>query len=199
MRSAHNLLPALFFLSTLLPLDAEEWRSVKREEDIIVYTRSIPDKDFEEFKSVTSVSASPEEIKALFDDVASYPRWFGDCTYAEELSKKGKDDREVYIVMDAPWPAEDRDMAVRVRFYARDWGYHGIIKNVNGIISKQKDLMRVPYLSGQVILMEGEKNHTQVTYQVTVDPGGELPYFLVAGFMREHPFKTLLWLRGQME
>jgi ribosome-associated toxin RatA of RatAB toxin-antitoxin module len=199
MRSVHKVLIAIFFLFSLFSLAAEDWRSVKREENIIVYTRGMPDKGIEEFKAVTAVPASPEDVKSLFDDVDSYPHWFGDCTHAEELGRSGKDSKEVYIIMDVPWPAEDRDVTVMVRFYSRSWGYHGIIKNVDGLISTQKDLVRVPYLRGQVVLRREDNNNTEVTYQVAVDPGGELPYFLVAGFMREHPFKTLLGLRKQSE
>jgi len=95
------------------PLAADtEWILQKDEENIQLYTRSVSDSPFLEVKATTLINASIEKVAQTFGYGDGCSEWQTMCKSSEVLSKVSETERYVYLVLDLPWPLEDRDMVI---------------------------------------------------------------------------------------
>ena len=112
MKSTVHLILQLFFCFTLLqtPLAAEEWELVEEGDGVKVWESKWEGYSESQYKGVSVIEQPIEVIAAVLSDIDSYPEWFHRCAEARKLKK---DDASVldfllYIVIDVPWPFDDR-------------------------------------------------------------------------------------------
>lgn len=84
-----------FLLSTILLIQAEEWKFQYEKDKIKVYTKKTGNSTFDEYMGIGVVDADIWTIVALMDDLDSYPKWNGNCIHAEIIVPR-KDDTVFY-------------------------------------------------------------------------------------------------------
>jgi hypothetical protein len=97
--------------ATALTAEAE-WTLERDEENIQLYTRSVPDSPFLEVKATTLINASIEKVAQTFGYGDGCSEWQAMCKSSEVLSTVSETERYVYLVLDLPWPLADRDMVI---------------------------------------------------------------------------------------
>lgn len=188
------ILPLLF--TTLLI--AGEWKEVRNEQGIRVYTRSFEGSDMDEFRGVGVINAGIDVIGEVLRDIPALTQWMPDLKYAKIVSMKNRNNLIIYNVIHGPGPVSDRDVFVESKASADyDKGVvtitmRAVMKNSRGLRSGCE---RVAFLNGMYILKYLDRGKTQVTYQVKSDPGGWIPASIANMTSKEFPYKTLLGLR----
>ncbi|MBW2412258.1 MAG: hypothetical protein JRF72_20860 [Deltaproteobacteria bacterium] len=89
---------------------AEEWKLVEDKDGVTVYESKWEGYSENQYKGVSVIEQPIEVIAAVLSDITSYPEWFHRCTEARKLKDNEASvlDFLLYIVIDVPWPFDDR-------------------------------------------------------------------------------------------
>ena len=192
-----SLLLIICLLLTIGTVNAEEWKLVKQDDGIQVFTRSAPHSALKAFKGVVSIPARLTSIVATIDDTSVYTQLFYNTKSAKELKKVSDTESYRYFVTKLPWPAQSRDSIVHT-VLKQNKQNKNIQITLNGApkyIPLKPDLLRIKKMAGRWLLVP-EKDSVKVVYEMSVDPGGNLPTWLVNNMSVDLPFITLKNLRN---
>jgi SAM-dependent methyltransferase len=166
-----------------------------------VAEHAAPDRALPDFRGEIELAADAYEVLAVILDVPQQTEWMWQCRVSRVLRREAGDGVIVYQVLDAHWPATDRDVVfesvarvvepggrLEVRFASRD----------DLAAPPVAGLVRMPRLVGEFMLEALDPGHTRVTYTVSADPGGALPAAFLRQTVRESPFDTLVGLRRRV-
>ena len=173
------------------------WRLNKDEEGIQVFLRNNKITAVKSFKGIMTVKSSMSAVLTVIGDVSSFPRWLYSCRSAQTLKSNDEERLLSYIVLDLPWPVMDRDTVmvanrslnkstkrVEIKMHAEP----KLVLNVPGKV-------RIKTLYGRWLLTPVGTDKVNINYEMTVDPGGNIPVWLVNSMIVDLPFYTLLQLR----
>lgn len=172
--------------------NADNWQLEKESNGIKVFTKNTAASSLKVFKGVVTISARLSSIVATIDDTSVYPQLFHSTKSAKELKRVSPIESYKYMVTALPWPAESRDAIVH-SILKQDKKTKTIQITVNGVpkhIPERNGLVRIQKMSGRWLLVP-EKNGVKVVYEMNVDPGGNLPIWLVNSMSVDLPFVTL--------
>ncbi|MCL2155190.1 MAG: START domain-containing protein [Leptospirales bacterium] len=190
---------ALFILPLIiLPSIAEtQWERVKSANAIEVFVRPVSGSAIKEFRAVTEVQGSISSVLALLDDTDSYTKWIYHCSEAKVLYNKNYYERITYNVTSAPWPVEDRDMAVK-SVISQNKKTAVVTITLTGLpeyIPVKPKKVRMSKLNGYWMLEPLGNGRLRVTYRVHSEPGGSVPDTLVNSSLVDIPYNTLFNLK----
>ena len=99
-----------------------------------------------------------------------------------------------------PWPFIKRDSISLAQLSQNQQTRRVIItiKSVPRFIKPKPGYLRIIDMQGRWILTPRGKGLIHVVYEMRVDPGGNLPKWLVNAFSVDMPFETLVNLRKQI-
>ncbi|MBL4658487.1 MAG: hypothetical protein JKX73_10835 [Flavobacteriales bacterium] len=180
--------------------DDIEWKLKKSEDGITVYTRESATSSFSELKMHGTFKTTMSSIIALFKDIPNYTAWVYNCTESRSV-KSGNDGEDYYYsITSAPWPVSDRDVVVHSKV-SQDpvtWIVSSISEHVDGIVEKKDGLERVPLLKSMWTLIPLKGGMVDITYHLTVDPGGLIPVWLSNLTLTIGPYNTMVALRNEI-
>jgi ribosome-associated toxin RatA of RatAB toxin-antitoxin module len=175
-----------------------DWKLRKDKKGIMVYTRSVEGSLLDEFKGVTTIHASVDQLVSTLRDVAQYLEWIPDCA-SVELHDMAEEEHVHYMEMKAPFPVSNRDGYYRYRYSVQEGNVKVEIEALPEFRPEIKGLVRIPYSSGYWLFEPVSDQQTRVTYQVHADPGGSIPAWLTNAAVVDNPFQTLLNLRDLLK
>jgi hypothetical protein len=197
MAGLSSVLRSVLLLATLALGEAavadSDWVTRVDADGLKVETRDIDGSDYKAFRASIVVAATPEQVLARLEDVASYPDWFPDTVEARRIPT---DDgvRSNYVRTDAPWPVKDRD-AIYTQHIERDESGITIRVGVDpDLVPEVEDAVRVRRAAGrwQLLVVDGG---TAVRWQFHLEPGGRVPGSLANARVVDTPRRALLALR----
>lgn len=192
------ILVASFLFSSIVSVNvsADSWKLMKESSGIQVFTRTNQGSAFKAFKGVVYIPARLSSIVATIDDTSVYSHLFHNAKNAKDLKRVNRNEAYKYMVTTLPWPATNRDSIV-----------HSVLKQnkqtktiqitMNGVpkyIPEKRGLVRIKKMTGRWLLIP-ERNSVKVVYEMSADPGGNLPTWLVNNMSVDLPFITLKNLR----
>jgi len=174
----------------------KEWKLKKEKNGIQIYTRDAEGTKFKAFKAITTIEAPLEWVLELLMDVPHKPNWMADLQNAELLEIVGDHEQIEYYESEVPGPFRDRDIILRARVIRESdtkiiIAYDG---EPNFLPEKEK-YVRITTASGKWILTSMTEEQTQVEYGMLLDPGGNLPAWIVNLFIVDGPMETLTNLK----
>lgn len=89
------------------------WKLEREEQGIALYTGTVGDSPFVAVKAVAQIDAPIEKVAQLLGDGNSCSPWRAMCKSSRVLKKVSDSENLIYLVLDLPWPATDRDLVVR--------------------------------------------------------------------------------------
>ena len=126
----------------------EGWKLVKNQEGVKVYTRKVENFKMKEFKAVTTMMASPDELLDIIRAVDRYHEWMENMAHSEVLKKISDDEIYIYAESRVPWPFSNRDVVTYSMLY---WEGEKAIVDMTGVsdyIPEKKGIVRLPYSKG---------------------------------------------------
>ena len=183
-------------------IGAPSWKHIHEEEGIKIYERDSTLGDLPDFKAISQVKASLFDVIAVIKNVNRRAEWVYRCEASKVVKRYGDFEVLLYHKTYSPWPASDRDAAVRTQLYEiePEKTYLAHFKSVkSSLIPKKNGLVRLPQLEGYYLLKYLSPQETHVTYFVHLDPGGYLPHWLVKMTTRDFPTETIMGLRRQVK
>lgn len=195
------LLSTLFFSSTIKAENT--WQLSKQKEGIQIYVRDNPNSSLKVFKGIVTVPETTlSSLVAVLDDINIMPQLLHNCKSARVLQKKGKFSTTLYIVSNMPWPVKNRDSVVH-SIMTQDKNSKKILIKMESepkFVPLKKGRVRVQAMSGywefMPVMVAGKNSGAvKVTYELSIDPSGNLPKWLVNAIAVDFPFYTLKNLR----
>jgi ribosome-associated toxin RatA of RatAB toxin-antitoxin module len=199
MSLAKPILLLLFLLITCGNVFAgNNWQLSKDEEGIQVHVRNTSATGVKSFKGSMTINSRLNSIVALIEDTESYPRWLHNCKKANTLKKAGNNQVYNYIVTKMPWPVADRDAIVHSTHTQNNSTKQVLIELASepNLAKRQPGLVRITTLLGQWRLTPLKHNQVNVIYEMNVDPGGNIPKWLVNAMAVDLPLYTLKKFRN---
>ncbi|MBL7882832.1 MAG: START domain-containing protein [Bacteroidia bacterium] len=181
----------------------EEWKLKKHENGIFVYTRMAENSKFKELKCVVQLKSSLSGLVALINDRESYPHWVyrcGESTILKKISDTEIIHRQTVV---APWPVDSRDFVVNVKLH-QDTKTKVITiqsKCIPNYIPHKSNFIRITEFKALWILSPLSNGMVNVEYQLLVNPGGNVPAWLVNLAVIDGPYETTLnmkeWIKKE--
>lgn len=181
---------------------APAWEHIHQAEGIKVYKRDSTLGDLPDFKAIGRVKASIYDVMAVLQNVGRRAEWVYRCETSKVVKRYGDFEVLLYHKTYSPWPASDRDAAVKTQLYEieAEKKYLAYFKGVHSTLIPKKDgLVRLPQIEGYYLLKSIRDQETQITYFVHLDPGGYLPRWLIKMTTKDFPTETLIGLRKQIK
>ncbi len=174
-----------------------DWKEVRNEQQIKVYTRTVKGYDIKELKIIANFDASAQSFVALLLDVASQPKYLFSCEHVELVRAKSKQEQIYYQQVNMPWPLKDRDGYFQQNTYSNQANKTTVFetKAIGHLYPLKSEYVRITILKATWTLQPTSDKSMIGEYQVVINPGGEVPAWLINLFIDKAPFETVLKMR----
>ncbi len=195
-----SLLALIFSVTVFsVPFNGAEnsWHLEKEEDDIQVFIASTKGTALKSFRGIVTVDNSINSVLAVITDASTYPRWLHNCKSAKIVKRVSEIELFNHIVTDMPWPVVDRDSVVHSTKTHNESTKQVTINFVAKpeMINKLPKTVRITKMQGMWQLTPLDNGKLKIMYQMSVDPGGNIPKWLVNSLVLDIPFYTLDNLR----
>lgn len=198
MRSSLLIGLLLIALPALAVAISDEWELRSESDGIRVLTRdsSIPGLKTVRAETVIPVD-DPYVILALLADVEAAVELMDTVSSVEELESTEAGGNCLHMVLDMPWPVQDRDVTA-VATMLHDEKNRRFILTLTGrpeLIPVDRRYLRVPSFDSTYTLNYGVGDGVHVIFESTVDPGGSIPAWVMNYGITRMPVNTLTNMR----
>lgn len=198
-----NLL-ALLPLLALHPDSGEtttEWKPVSKKDGIAVFTRYTEDSDFKHVRIMTQIETTLQTIVSMLEDVPNFTSWVYGCLEAKLVERVNQEEIYYYTLTDAPWPVSDRDIIMHSVMTYDERKKIIMSKSVaaTGILEEKPGVVRVREASSLWIFIEVKNNVVNVVYEISLDPGGSLPAWLMNKAVEIGPYHTIKSMKAELQ
>ena len=180
----------LLFISSFS--QSHEWKLDKDENGIKVYTRPIEGFPVDELRTETVVHAPMAAILAVIMDADNYEEWVFACSESRLVEKISDAEQYQYQVTDVPWPVTDRDVASHFLIKQDEKTKVVTVTNTGepNHIPPKEDRVRVQHFQSNYKFTPLTNGKVKVEFELFVDPGGNVPAWLINSNIVTAPYKT---------
>jgi hypothetical protein len=185
------------FISTPIFGVENPWLLEKEEDNIDVYIAKVKGSAIKTFRGVVTVDSSLHSVLSVIADASSYPRWLYHCKSAKMVKFVSYNEVVSHVVTDIPWPFVDRDSIIQ-SIKTQNPSTKTVTIRISekpGMIGKVPNTIRVTNINGLWVLTPLHNGRLNILFQMSVDPGGSIPNWLVNSMLVDIPFYTLQNLR----
>ena len=181
----------------------EGWRSIKKSDGIEVWQRAISNNGGFSFRGEGLMTGSVLRVAAIITDGSRYTEWSKNCVGSFDIERLAPDHVISYRRFTSGAPlVSDRDMVLDAKM-SLDANSKSFMlafhKDHDNRKAPPSGVVRVSGIEGFYQLKQVDAEHTYVTYEVKMDPGGSIPGWVANQVSRDLPFATLIGLRLQAE
>ena len=194
------LLVLLFISVSQYTQHATQWKQVKNEKGINVYTTNREGYEVKGVKVETTFNCGVQAIVNAIMDVRSYPNWVYACSETRLLKTISNDELIYYHVTNAPWPVNDRDLVSLFELKKFKDGTVTIqSRSINNFFEERSGYVRVKSSSARWVFTPDQNGKTHAYYELFFNPGGNIPAWMVNLFITEGPYQSMLKLKKRIE
>ena len=190
----------LFVLQSSLCSSQENWELAQDKDEIFIYTRTEENSSFKSFKVNLEIECTIERFIYEIQNLDGFKKWGYKIREVELLERAGDTIQIYYAESKAPFPFKNRD---------------GIYKNTfRWDKESQTLLIPIDVLDNRLPLKEGkirvkgkgywkvivnDKGKLDITFEMSIDPGGAIPAWLSNIFITDSPYSTINDLKEILE
>lgn len=180
------------FFSCIAVQAQEDWEQIKNKDGIKVFRRDSDSSSFKSIKVEGVYAGTWDKLVYILKDVKHHSDWVYKSSNVRFVSSTDKSDFTYYTVTEVPWPFENRDLIINMKFNEDNTGKsHRIVTNAQPAqIPVKSGMVRVPYFKAVWLVKMLDKNSMFISYTVSLNPGGSLPPWLVNTFAVKGPYET---------
>ncbi len=173
---------------------AVDWEIEKDNDGIITYSRDVEGSRYKAFKATAVINASMAAIGAVLRDTPVMKEWMDGVISSKVLRQYNSNDMDLYMVMDFPWPADDRDAIISAKTSVAL--ETGDITTTSQLITDpeipdKEEYVRLPKMYQQINMSYKAHDKTEVIFSIHLETGGNLKAFMVNGELAKIPRKIL--------
>ena len=187
--------------ASVVRAEEQPWQLRAKKDNISVYTRKVPGFAILEFRSDVRVSASMDQVVALFEDAQRTPEWYYQCVHMALVQEEDPLRRVFYFVIHLPWPVAERDAVFR-RSKSVDAATGALTYELTALpdrVPKEKGKIRIPYLKSVWRFTPLKEGQTEIYFQQLSDAGGSIPAFITNALVLDIPLNSLKKFRDLVQ
>ena len=196
--------PLLLFCAVLFSLRShaqDGWKFKTEDDGIRVYTRVVPNSNFKAVKVNCELNATLSQLVAVIMDIKNSTNWAYHTKSAVILKQYSPADLYYHCIVAVPWPVQNRDFICHliVKQNAQTKVVTIDAPCPADYIPEKPGFVRVKQSVGKWILTPingGSK--VKVDYTLSLDPGGNIPAWVINLFAAEGPMHTFKGLKLQL-
>ncbi|WP_295792464.1 START domain-containing protein [Mucilaginibacter sp.] len=198
----YRVIIATFLVLKLSGVSAQtDWKLKSENDGIKVYTSNVTGSKFKAIKVECELNATSSQLVKVLLDVKNCPEWLYHtklCTLVKQVSPG---ELYYYSEINIPWPVQNRDFVAHLTVSQNPETKVITIDGpaVNGMVPVKDGIVRVRSSKGLWVITPLKKNFLKVVYTLQLDPGGNLPAWLVNLFAAEGPMKSFQGLKSQIK
>lgn len=173
------------------------WELQSNKNRIAVYTKSVDGYSVSAVKSVCTMNSSLSGMVALVLDVGSYKKWIYHCANARILKWISPTELIYYQETSVPWPADNRDFIGRLKL-SQD-NKTGIVtvtvENAPDYLPEKSGKVRLKKFTERIVIVPKGKNKSELSYEMMMDVGGNIPGWMVNLAITSGPYESLLEMK----
>lgn len=172
---------------------------LKRDSDgIKVFTCKTENEKFKSLRAEFElINTTPKQVKDFLWNVSNYNTWQYNLMEASRVSSANTNELTYHALIDAPWPAENREIIVSMMVTESDSGMAINIKDVPFDQQPPDNFVRVPFFEANWQITQVGAD-LKLVYALRIDPGGYVPAWLVNIAMAEGPHVSFKNLKAQL-
>jgi hypothetical protein len=179
----------------------DDWKLKTDKDGIAIFTRTFPDSKFKAIKVEVELDATLTQLVAVILDVNTGAEWVYSTKSSTLLKQVSPSELYYYSEVNVPWPAANRDFIAQLKAVQDS---HSRVVTIYGptfpdYLPVKKDIVRVRRSEGKWIISPVAKRKIKVEYTLRVDPGGDLPAWLVNMFATKGPYESFKKLKEQLQ
>jgi hypothetical protein len=192
------LLLLFITISTLTPAQ-EIWKEESYKDGITIYSGMNEGSDFKSIKAQMLVKGSVHSFVAILQDIENMPDWGYKMNYTELLERAGDTIQIYYAEVTSPFPFDNRD-----GIYLNIFRWDSTSKNLHvenrmlpDYLGRKDNIVRLEgggYWNAKVL----DNDMLDISFCLQVNPGGNIPAWLVNIMIDTMPFSTMYELRRVM-
>jgi hypothetical protein len=188
-----QILPCVLFGQT--------WKFIKEKDGIQLYSRRDADKGLKIFKGVGEIEASADKVYGLLEDVNHTEWWTKEVSQIKILQYEKDKQAQCYLVYSLPWPFLDRDLCVNVTATInRSTGERKLTSlPLFGVTPERDGLVRIKEYMEEWIIRPIDKNRSHVEFEFYLNPGNNLPAWLINMVLGDAPIHMIKSVRKYMK
>jgi hypothetical protein len=195
-----KIIPVLGLMCLALGVHAQTDCKLRKDEGgIRVYTCSTDTSKFKSIKVECELKCSLDKLERCLLDFENYTQWQFNTVESKTINKISDSEFIYYAKIEAPWPVSDRDMVVRFRSKRSVDQLTISANSEHGIIAEKEGFVRVPVSRSQWVAREKSKDVLEIKYSIQIDPGGNVPAWLVNWVCANAPLKSFQALKKRNE
>jgi START domain len=178
-----------------------DWELKSDKEGITIFTRLYPSSKFKAVKVYCTLPATLSQLVAVILDVNTGAQWLYSTKSSILLKQVSPSELYYYSEVSVPWPVNNRDFIAHL-MVSQDARTKVVTVNgptVPDYIPQKKDVVRVARSDGQWIITPVDKSHSKVEYTIQVDPGGNVPAWLINLFAAKGPYESFRNLKQHLQ
>ncbi len=189
------------FVLLQTPLAAEEWELVEDGDGVKVWEGKWEGYSENQYKGASVIEQPIEVIAAVLSDIASYPEWFHRCAEARKIKDNEASvlDFFLYIVIDVPWPFDDRHGIFRAQTTVDPVSEKIVINSAaraESDIPPHEDYVRITNSTQRWILEKLTPQTTHVTFINQTGSSGSMSAFITDLGSQATVYQSLIHMRS---
>jgi hypothetical protein len=201
MNSLKGFLGIAFMLLFRVSLFGQNnWILQKEKDGIKISTRHAVSSQFDDVHVEVDLPGNIEQMKSILIDISHYKDWSYAMKESVLIKQLGPGKLIYYSEIEVPWPATNR------YFYANfdlmeDTLSHSIkviSLNLPDYLPASKDLLQVTFVKGLWNISTISKKTIHIDYILELNPGGNLPSWVLNLFSTKGPLETFENIRQKM-
>jgi len=185
----------LFATSIFCALGQGKWELKKNENGIEVYTRKAVSGNLKEIRVLCELDATRGQLVSTLKDINNYNAWVYSNKKSEILKEENPDKIIYYTQCHLPWPIKDRDIIVELNINPTPEILNVVVKCLPDYVPRNTDYIRVPYSLAKWKVTQTTDNKLKVDYTFSLDPGGNIPTWLVNATLTIGPYNSFMKLK----
>lgn len=193
MRQTTLVLFAL--LLTAWVVGQSQWILKKNEKGIKVYAAPRSSTGMHRVKVETEFKTEQSRIVHSIFNVSDFTKWVYQCSQSQLIARVND---SVFIyrhVTKVPWPFENRDQVAKVTVSRHAKGLVTMSSQMVVGYPEYPNHIRIKHSESTWNLFPLKNGGTQLIYQLSFDPGGNVPSWLIDLFITDGPYHTFVNLR----
>ena len=176
-----------------------KWTLSKKSDEVTIYTREDKATGLVGFKASVEVESDIETLIKVINNVEGCTDWVSDIKVSRTLSTISNNEQYLYFEASMPWPLENRDLPIYQKTIITSKGAKISLVGKPDYIPHKNDIIRIEEAIGSWELISLPNNKVKVISRAMIDPGVNVPYWVIRLFIVDAPYKTLMNLKAIVE
>lgn len=178
-----------------------KWKLARNQNNIKIFVRKHKNSGLKEVLGITEIDANLGTIISFIKDIKNHPKWMYANKQTLAIETRNEFERILHSETEAPWPVANRDLVTLAKM-TQDKST-GIVymssKCIPDFIPAKDGVVRIRKMSSSWELIPQKNGKTIVKFELMVDPGGNIPYWIINMAVDRGPFNTLLNMKTMIK